>query len=150
MKPELAHARVVFLETSVVIYYVEAHPVFSPPIRELFEAIDRGEKSGVSSYVTLYEVLTKPFEVGRDDLASEYRRVLLNHAHVETRTLDADVAEQAAQLRAKYRLKKAPDAIQLATAKLAGVDVFFTNDRALKGVTEVSVVLVSECVEPMP
>jgi predicted nucleic acid-binding protein len=40
-----------------------------------------------------------------------------------------------------------PDAIQLATALQARADVFLTNDRDLRRVEEVPVLLIDECVD---
>ena len=110
------------------------------------QAVYAGTKTAITSHVTLFEVLAKPFEVGREDLVTEYKDFFLGHPRLTTREIGAEVAELAARYRAKYRLKKAPDALQLATAKLAGADVFFTNDSDLKRVSDVPVVLVSECV----
>ncbi len=59
--------------------------------------------------------------------------------------MDLPVADRAASLRARYRLRT-PDAIQLATALQARADVFLTNDRDLQRVEEVPVLLIEECV----
>lgn len=53
------------------------------------------------------------------------------------------LAEQAADLRARYNLRT-PDAVQIATAIDTGCDAFLTNDIALKRVTEICVIVLSE------
>jgi predicted nucleic acid-binding protein len=59
--------------------------------------------------------------------------------------IDATVGRAAAEMRVKYNLKL-PDALQIATAIVAGCDVFLTNDSALKRVQELSVVIIGEVV----
>ena len=53
--------------------------------------------------------------------------------------LDAELAEDAARLRSRYRLRL-PDAIQVATAIRGRADVFVTHDRRLRRVKELNVV----------
>ncbi|MBI4605390.1 MAG: hypothetical protein HY721_25785, partial [Planctomycetes bacterium] len=65
---KLARARSVFLETSVLIYYIEAHTQYEPIVAPVIDAMDAATKVGFSSHIALFEVLTKPFELGRKDL----------------------------------------------------------------------------------
>mgnify|MGYP001567559551 CR=1 FL=1 len=145
MKEELRKASSVFLDTSAFIYHVEKHSDYFPLTNELFAAIDRGEKLAITSPVTVVEVLTKPFE--KHDLAvvEEYRKRLLLHPQVKSRSIDNEVATEAARIRANFGIKKTPDALQLAVAKLERAQVFLTNDKELKRFTEIQVVLSSEC-----
>jgi predicted nucleic acid-binding protein len=53
--------------------------------------------------------------------------------------LDAELAVEAARVRAAYRLKL-PDAIQVATAIRAGAAALVTHDRALRRVRGLRVV----------
>ena len=54
------------------------------------------------------------------------------------------MAETAAQIRAKYSGIKAMDALQLASAITSGCDVFLTNDKQLRQVNEIQVLLVDD------
>lgn len=145
MNEVLSGASSVFLETSVLIYYIEEHAEFFPAVAEVVDAVDRGEKSAISSHVALFEVLSKPFELGRDDLVQRYKSLLLGHPHVRIVPIGAEIAVEAARIRATYRLKKAPDALQLATAKLHGAEAFLTNDVELKRFDEIPVVVLKDC-----
>ena len=71
-----------------------------------------------------------PIREGRLDLAQEYRNVLLQSPNLTPVPLDAGIAEQAAELRAQYKLRT-PDAIQLATALRSGAPWFLTSDADL-------------------
>jgi len=62
---------------------------------------------------------------------------------IELFDITAAIAEQAAQLRAKYNLRT-PDAIQVAACIELGAEYFLTNDNRLKLVKEINVVAVTE------
>jgi predicted nucleic acid-binding protein len=102
-----------------------------------FEAAERGEFRIVTSFVTLIEVLVQPLRQGRADWAQEYREVLLNSPNLITVPVDEDIAEEAAKLRAQFKLRT-PDAIQLATAIRSGAPWFLTNDADLPKVPGLS------------
>ena len=57
--------------------------------------------------------------------------------------LDARMAEIAADLRARYRLRT-PDALQIAAALVTGCEAFLTNDAALRRVTDLQVLVLDE------
>ena len=57
--------------------------------------------------------------------------------------VNAEVAGYAADLRAQYELRT-PDALQIAAAKTANCQVFLTNDKALKRVEAVRVLVLNE------
>lgn len=96
---------IVGLDTGPLIYYIEEHPIFLPRVAPFFEAADRGEFRLVTSLVTLIEVLVHPVREGRLDLAQEYRNVLLQSPNLTPVPLDSGIAEQAAVLRAQYKLR---------------------------------------------
>ena len=57
---------------------------------------------------------------------------------------DEAITKYAAQIRAKYSGIKAMDALQLASAIISGCDVFLTNDKQLRQVAEIPVLLVED------
>jgi len=59
--------------------------------------------------------------------------------------IDDSIAKQAAKLRVRYNLSLA-DALQVAAALAAGCDAFFTNDIALKRVSEIKILVIDEIV----
>lgn len=56
------------LDTNVLIYYIGEHPTFLKKIEPLIEKIVQGKAIGITSYVTLLELLVKPLREGRLDL----------------------------------------------------------------------------------
>lgn len=58
--------------------------------------------------------------------------------------ISAGVAGGAAFVRAKYQSIKLADALQIAASLECNCDVFFTNDKQLKQITEIKVVYLGE------
>ncbi len=134
--------KVVGIDTSPLIYFIEGEK-FSSIVNPIFELIDKGECEGITSTITLLEVLVLPYKLDRRDLVNKYYEILLNSKNMHIYPVYSEIAIEAAKLRAKYGIRT-PDAIQIATSIYAGAGVFITNDKRLKKVKEVKVVLLSE------
>jgi predicted nucleic acid-binding protein len=135
------------LDTAPLIYFVEAHPHYDALVIEIFRRIADGELGGVTSVITLTEVLTQPLRQGRADLQAQYRDLLADSANFELISIDPAAAELAADLRARYNLRT-PDALQIAVALAAGCQAFLTNDQTLKRVTELQIVILDDLISP--
>jgi predicted nucleic acid-binding protein len=144
--PDWRRARTLALDTSAFIYHLEAHPTHASRLRPIFRQIEGGRCRGVSSTLTFLEVLVQPYRTGDDERRAALAALLASFPGVTWIPLDLAVADRAASLRARYRLRT-PDAIQLATAVHVSADVFLTNDRDLRRVEEVPVLLIDECVD---
>jgi predicted nucleic acid-binding protein len=131
------------IETAPFIYLVEKHPKYVGRMRSIIQYIDDGAVMGFSSTVTLTEVLTQPLKMGNSRLVSMYRDILVQSRNFTLVPINVDIAEHAADLRARYNLKT-PDALQVAVALHAGCDAFLSNDFGLKRVTEVRVLILDE------
>ncbi len=129
------------LDTNVLIYYIEEHPIFLKKIEPLIDKIVQGKATGITSYVTLLELLVKPLREGRLDLVDQYKTILTGQ--LEMVPIDEAVSVKAAQLRAKYGFRT-PDAIQLASVIQKKGDVFITNDKGLKNVKEIKILTLEE------
>ncbi|MCX6614683.1 MAG: type II toxin-antitoxin system VapC family toxin [Acidobacteria bacterium] len=118
----------VFWDTNLFIYLFEGYGSFSERVRDLRRAmLARGDQL-LTSTLTLGEVLVKPLEQGDEELARKYEEAVAVTALMLP--FDAKAARIYAALRADRSLR-APDAIQLACAAAAGVDLFITNDARL-------------------
>ena len=89
--------------------------------------VERGDEL-YRSALTLREILIKPFEVANEVLARRYESMLLQGAVIVP--FDVEPARLYASIR-KDRTIRPPDAIQLACASHARVDLFITNDERL-------------------
>lgn len=107
----------------------------------MFRRIEPASKA--TSIVTPIEVLTFCQSHGRPDLGDQYRRFFLDSDEVEVVPVDWAVADWAAGLRGRYRLRLG-DSIQIATAIHYRADAFITNDRSLARVSEVPVLILDD------
>jgi predicted nucleic acid-binding protein len=139
----LADVTRIGLDTAPIIYYVEKQSDYFPLSLALFERIGRGSLRGYSSVITLTEVLVHPRRTGNDTVVRAYEALLLDSERFSLLSINAAIADTAATLRARHNLRT-PDALQIATALAAGCEVFVTNDRALRRVTELRVVTLDD------
>ena len=118
----------VCLDTPIFIYFIEEDPRFLEFVQPVFAAMDRGTIEGVTSSLTLLEVLVVPLRADNLPLAERYEALLTRSRGLRLIDLERPLLRIAAQLRAKLSLKP-PDAIQMAAALVAGCSAFLTNDR---------------------
>jgi predicted nucleic acid-binding protein len=121
----LIAGKLIAFDTGPLIYYIEEHPDYLSRADELFSALDGGAALGMTSVLTLQEVLVKPLREGQDDLAAKYRQVLT-------------------RLRAKYAWLRTPDALQIATAIRHGAEIIVTNDDGWRRVSEIVVFVLQD------
>lgn len=138
----LAAVRRLYFDSAPLIYYLEKHPSYTVKLADVFRRVDRGDVTGVTSVVTVAEVLVDPLRREDATLAQAYRD-LLYHTVFETIAVDAVMAERAAQLRVAHNLKT-PDALQLAAAIVSGCGAFLSNDRALLRVTQIDILILDD------
>lgn len=139
----LAAVTQIGFDTTPIIYFVEANPNYDALVTDVFRRVDKGLVQGITSAISVCEVLIVPMRNADVALQAAYKDLLLNSAHFETVPVTADVAELGASLRATYKLRT-PDALQIACAIDSGCDVFLTNDMALKRVSEIRVLVLDE------
>jgi len=131
------------LDTNIFIYFLEGHPRYGTWCASLFELIERGHHPAVTSTVTLLELLAQPYRDQKEELAQRIFALTSTHPHIEWVPFTMNLADRAAELRARYRLST-PDAIQLATAIGRKATRFYGNDRSLRRVTEIECILIDE------
>ena len=139
---KLENVSTVASDTAALIYYVETHPTYCPLVEPVIEAIDRAEVIGITSTITLLEVLVLPIREGNSVLIREYKSILL-HSNFRLIPLTRDIAEKAAEMRAVYNLRT-PDSVQIATAILNNADLLIANDKKWKRITEINIVILDE------
>jgi predicted nucleic acid-binding protein len=130
-------------DSSPFIYFVERHPTYIEVTREFYRRVDNGSLGGFTSVITLTEVLTQPKRKENLKLELEYLELLLSSRNLSVHSVDVPIANRAADLRARWRIRR-PDALQIATSLNAGCDAFLTNDKELKRVQEIRVLVLDE------
>ena len=116
----------VLVDSAPIIYLLDGDERLAPRFRPLFERHQAGELALAISTITIAEVLAGPLSRNEESLA---RRCLAILTGWEVVPVDPEIAESAARVRVRYRLKL-PDAIQVASALAIGADALVTDDRA--------------------
>lgn len=113
------------VDSAPIIYFLEGHARLAARFRPLFAAHAAGHLQLAVTTVAIAEVLTGPLQTGDEARARRYRAILQSWQVV---SLDMDIAEAAARLRASLRLKLA-DAVQIASALAINAAALVSHDR---------------------
>ncbi len=119
----------IFWDTNLYIYLFEDYgPLSQATVALRKKMLARGDQLLTSS-LSLGEILAKPMDKGNLALCAQYESAIT--ASSIMLPFDVKAAKVYASLRSDRTLR-APDAIQLACAAGAGVDLFVTNDTRLQ------------------
>ena len=111
------------------IYLLEGHPQHSARVKYLLErSYERGD-SLYSSYIALAELMAGAKQ-STDPKKATVIRSILDEIGFNYLPFDSNAVHPFSELRAKERIKAA-DAIHLACAASAGIDLFLTGDKQL-------------------
>jgi predicted nucleic acid-binding protein len=112
------------------IYWLEAHPVHGPQVEQIHRRIEKRQDTLCTSVFTVGEILTGAYKTNRITEAQRIRE-FFESGVVLVFPFDMKTAGRYAEIRANNNVSPA-DAIHLASASLAGVDVYLTNDKGIR------------------
>jgi predicted nucleic acid-binding protein len=112
------------------VYWFENNPQYADRVGEIYSKMRQRKDQLLTSAFTLGEILVGPYRRGQADEGLRIRQVFESF-EVELIPFAAETAERYGQIRGSTRVTPA-DAIHLASAGHAGVDLFLTNDRELR------------------
>ncbi len=118
--------RKIYLDSCIVIYFVEKHLLFSSKVGAELNALTSSQI--YYSPLVKMECLVKPFQLKDLHTQQLYKQFWRPQQLLD---LPTGIFELAAQLRADHKSLKTPDAIHLATALHYGCDELWTNDERL-------------------
>lgn len=118
----------VFWDTALFIYLVEEQGSLGAQARALAKRMQQRDDALYASTMTLGEVLAGPARSGDEQLTETYEQLFAQHLALVP--FDQSAARRYAQIRVDRSIQP-PDAIQLACAAQAEVDLFVTNDKDL-------------------
>ena len=118
----------IFWDTNLFVYLLEDKGELTEQVVALRERMVERSDELLTSTLTLGEILVRPLEVGDETLGRRYEQSITAAATVLP--FDRAAAAAFAGIR-RDRSIAPPDAIQLACASVAGVDMFITNDLRL-------------------
>ncbi|MBI3351128.1 MAG: PIN domain-containing protein [Nitrospirae bacterium] len=141
---ELGQVNTIFIDTAPVIYYIEANLQYGQLAKDIFDFLQSEKIQAFSSVLTLTEVLSKPIETGNEKLSRKFADFLKHGKNLTLIEISTNIAENAGVLRGKYSYLRTIDAIQLAAAIQNGIDAFLTNDKKLKSIKEINVLVLKD------
>jgi predicted nucleic acid-binding protein len=120
----------IFWDSNLFIYFLEGNDERAAATKRLRQnMLDRGDQL-LTSTLTMGEILVKPASRSDHARCRLYEDVVGKTAIILP--FDLKAARRYSVIRGTTSIK-GPDAIQLACASEAGVDLFVTNDRRLQG-----------------
>jgi predicted nucleic acid-binding protein len=119
----------VYWDSMLFIYLLEGHPAFGPITAGILKEMVERKDTLCTSVFCVGEVLTGPRKLGFYAAADKTMRFFSSSA-VDVLPFSLETADQFSKVRASTGVSPA-DAIHLATAALAGADIFLTNDKQL-------------------
>jgi predicted nucleic acid-binding protein len=135
--------KVIGLDTAPFIYYIEDVAPFADLLEPVFGLLENHSLRAVTSTVTLAEILTKPFANKNFSLADEIKFTLNSFSTLTVAGINEKLAEAAALIRARYTIRL-PDALQVAAAIQGEATLFLTNDKRVKKVDAIEVLVLSD------
>lgn len=135
--------RVVGLDTAPLIYFIEDVTPYADLLYPVFDRLESHALAAVTSTITLAEILTKPLIDKNFSLVDEIKFTIRTFSRLSMVAIDEKLAEAAALIRARHAIRL-PDALQIAAAIHGEATLFITNDKRLKKVDAIEVLVLSD------
>jgi len=119
----------IYWDTMLFIYLLEDHPSFAQRTRQLLARARRRGDSLFTSYLALGELMAVAEKSASPQKAMAMREAIQEMGFT-CLPFDGGAVAPFGRLRSKEKLK-VPDAIHLACAASAGIDLFLTGDKQL-------------------
>jgi predicted nucleic acid-binding protein len=121
----------IYWDTMLFIYWLEDHPRYGARVQRIFERMqDRQDQLCTSSFA-VGETLVGFHKRGATEAAARVRN-FFRQSSIEVIPYNLDTSDLYADIRARIGVSSA-DAIHLACAASAGIDLLLTNDQSLIG-----------------
>jgi len=120
----------IYWDTMLFVYWLENHPQHADRVQKIFAVMKQRRDTLCTSALALGETLTGPHRKHASESILRIRE-FFQPPHVQVLPFTVEAADRYARIRGESRVAAA-DAIHLATAATAGVDLFLTNDHRLQ------------------
>jgi predicted nucleic acid-binding protein len=117
-----------FIDTNVLLYALEMHPVYGGKAVRVLEMVDKGELGGVVSVLVQLEVCW--FLESRKRL-DEIGLVLdvLQKSRLDTVPVTGEDVAKAGELKQQYPMVEMNDLVNLCVMRRLGLSTIYTNDK---------------------
>jgi predicted nucleic acid-binding protein len=141
----LRQHRRIALDTSIFIYQLEANGRYLALTDHIFSWLEQPGSGSITSTIAMTELLVQPYRALDEQRVDEFFGLLSTYPNLEWIAPDLQIADRAAQIRARHRLKT-PDALQAATAVQARATGLITNDPVFERVDEFDTLVLDQLV----
>ena len=132
------------LDSSCLIYHIEKNKKYIELTRIIFkELLPKASVLAIGSTLIITEILTKPYDLNRSDLALAYKALIQFIPNFYLFAPNEQICDHAARIRSKYNFKT-PDAIHIATAIEENASVIIGNDKRWKQVKEIKTIILED------
>jgi predicted nucleic acid-binding protein len=119
----------IYWDTMLFVYWLEEHPVYAERVQRILGRMEDRKDTLCTSSLAVGETLAGFYKTGERETAQRVREFFCA-PFVKIFPFTETAADQYARIRGELRVASA-DAIHLACAAEAKVDIFLTNDRSL-------------------
>lgn len=111
----------------------------------VFAWIEGPGGSALTSTITMTELLVRPYRDSDPIQVRAFWALLSTYPHLQWMAPSLEIAAAAARLRAQYGLRT-PDALQAATAVVAGAGALIANDASFRRIREFETLLLDDLI----
>jgi predicted nucleic acid-binding protein len=140
LRQALARHHRIGIDTGIFIYFIEENPEWIDEAAVVFEWLLSSGNSGVTSTLTMTELLVQPYRLGRTELVDQFYALLSTYPNLEWVAPTLEISDLAARLRAEHGIRT-PDATQAATAIERGATALVSNDAAFSRLTVIESII---------
>ena len=97
LQQRLTRGAIIALDTVTFIYHFEDNPQYAPLTQVVFDAIEGGQVTAVTSMITVAEVLTGAKKAGHP-LILQYRALFAGYPNLTIVPVDMQIAERASDI----------------------------------------------------
>lgn len=143
MNKDIEDARKIYIDSNIVIYFVEGAKVFRDKAIEFFQYAELKGIDIVTSEISISECLYGAYKRENDEISEKYREIFYDIDMFQLVPIEREIVEGAAKIGARNTLKLI-DAIHLTSALDTECDVLITNDRGIRSTENLKVVQMLE------
>jgi predicted nucleic acid-binding protein len=131
------------VDTVIFIYVIQYEKKYRKFSDQFLSAINNDNLKVITSMMSLIETLVGPYKHSDHILLQFFQEAFADNSKIETKEVNEKVATEAAKLCANYNLSE-QDGIQVATAITNNCEAFLTNDKTLKKVKDIEVLVLDD------
>ena len=133
----------IFVDTNPLIYILDSLSPFHVKTSSFLEKCILNDSEFYTSTITDAEFIVKPLMEQQFNKIAMYHDFLNNFGFLKC-FINEPIASRSAQIRVKYNGIKLADSLQLAAAIESDCNLFLTNDKQLKQISEIKILLVED------